>query len=65
VPDDVRFAIKPFLANATIGRALAVEVPFSWDAGDSFYGVGDLEMALRRAGKGGMLGMNANHWFFS
>jgi len=48
-----------------IGRALAADVPFSWVAGDSVYGVGELEMALRRAGKGFVLGVNANHWFHS
>ncbi|GCE90264.1 hypothetical protein MSKU15_1865 [Komagataeibacter diospyri] len=48
-----------------IGLALAAEVPFSWVAGDSVYGVGDLEMALRHAGKGFVLGVNANHWFHS
>ena len=29
------------------------------------YGVGELETALRRAGKGYVLGVNANHWFGS
>lgn len=65
VPDDICFATKPSLATAMIGRALAAEVPFSWVAGDSVYGVGELEMALRRAGKGFVLGVNANHWFHS
>lgn len=65
VPDDIRFATKPSLATAMIGRALAAEVPFAWVSGDSVYGVGDLEMALRRAGKGFVLGVNANHWFHS
>lgn len=65
VPDDIRFATKPSLATAMIQRALAAEVPFAWVAGDSVYGVGDLEMALRRAGKGFVLGVNANHWFHS
>ncbi len=32
---------------------------------DSVYGVGELETALRRAGKGYVLGVNANHWFGS
>jgi SRSO17 transposase len=34
-------------------------------AADSVYGVGELEAALRRAGKGYVLGVNANHWFGS
>jgi SRSO17 transposase len=32
-------------------------VPFSWVAADSVYGVGGVEMALRRAGKGYVLGV--------
>lgn len=65
VPEDVGFASKPSLATTMIGRALAAGVPFSWVAGDSVYGVGELEKALRRAGKGFVLGVNANHWFHS
>ncbi|KXV36255.1 transposase [Gluconobacter thailandicus] len=65
VPDGIRFATKPALAIAMIGRALDADIPFAWVAGDSVYGVGDLEMALRRAGKGFVLGVNANHWFHS
>ena len=48
-----------------IERALAADVPFSWVAADSVYGVGAIEMALRRAGKGYVLGVNANHPFRS
>ena len=48
-----------------IERALAADVPFAWVAADSVYGVGDIEMALRRAGKGYVLGVNANHHFGS
>uniref|UniRef100_UPI0038D1FA5C IS701 family transposase n=1 Tax=Gluconacetobacter tumulisoli TaxID=1286189 RepID=UPI0038D1FA5C len=51
VPGDVQFASKPSLATAMIGRALAADVPFRWVSGDSVYGVGELEMALRRAGR--------------
>lgn len=65
VPHDTRFATKPSLATEMSQRALAAEVSFAWVAGDSVYGVGDLEMALRRAGKGFRLGVNANHWFHS
>ena len=35
-------------------------MPFSFVTADSVYGVGDIEMALRRAGKGYVLGVNAN-----
>ena len=34
-------------------------------AGDSIYGVGEIEIALRRAGKGYVLGVNASHPFGS
>lgn len=44
-----------------IGRTLAADVSFRWVAGDSVHGVGELEMALRRAGRGYVLGVNANH----
>ena len=39
--------------------------PFVGVAADSVYGVGDIEAVLRRAGKGYVLGVNANHWFGS
>ncbi|HDZ72251.1 MAG TPA: IS701 family transposase [Aurantimonas coralicida] len=65
VPDDIGFATKPALALAMIKRATAANVPFSWVAADSVYGVGDIETALRRAGKGYVLGVNANHPFRS
>jgi SRSO17 transposase len=65
VPDKTAFATKPALALQMIGRALAARMPFGWVAADSVYGVGDIEMALRRAGKGYVLGVNANHHFGS
>ena len=63
VPDGTAFATKPRLAIAMIERAIAAGVPFAWIAADSVYGVGDVEMALRRAGKGYVLGVKANHHF--
>ena len=48
-----------------IERAIAADVPFGWVAGDSIYGVGEIEIALRRAGKGYVLGVNASHPFGS
>ena len=48
-----------------IERAIAAGVPFAWVAADSVYGVGDVEMALRRAGRGYVLGVNSNHQFRS
>jgi SRSO17 transposase len=61
VPDKIGFATKPALARAMIERAIAAGVPFAWVAADSVYGVGEIEMALRQAGKGYVLGINSNH----
>ena len=57
VPEAVTFATKPQLAVAMIERAIGAGVPFSWVAADSVYGVGGVELALRRAGKGYVLGV--------
>jgi SRSO17 transposase len=65
VPRGTVFRTKPQLAAAMIERAIAAEVPFDWVAGDSIYGVGEIETALRRAGKGYVLGVNATHPFGS
>lgn len=65
VPQASGFATKPGLAVGMIERAVAANVPFAWIAADSIYGVGDVEMALRRAGKGYVLGVNSNHHFRS
>ena len=65
VPRGAPFRTKPQLAAAMIERAIAADVPFGWVAGDSIYGVGEIEIALRRAGKGYVLGVNASHPFGS
>src|SRR5512144_49563 len=65
VPPETTFATKPQLARAMIARAIAAGVPFLWVAADSVYGVGEIEMALRRAGKGSVLGVSATHPFNS
>jgi SRSO17 transposase len=65
VPGAVEFATKPTLARQMIDRAVARELPFTWVAADSVYGVGEIEMALRKAGKGYVLGVNSNHSFMS
>jgi len=52
VPDGMAFATKPGLAVRMIERTVATSMPFAWVAADSVYGVGDVEMALRRASKG-------------
>jgi SRSO17 transposase len=65
VPVDTAFATKPALALKMIQRAIAAAAPFAWVAADSVYGVGDIEMALRRAGKGYVLGVSGSHHFGS
>ena len=65
VPADVSFATKPQIARAMIARAIAAKVPFSFVAADSVYGTGEIETALRKAGKGYVLGIAANHVFNS
>ena len=65
VPDGTGFATKPAIAVQMIKRAITAWVPFTWVAADSVYGVGDIKMVLRRAGKGYVLGVNATHHFRS
>jgi SRSO17 transposase len=60
VPVQTSFATKPQLAAVMIERAITAGVPFKWVAADTVYGVGDIEMALRHAGKGYVLGTHAN-----
>jgi len=65
VPEAITFATKPQLALAMIERAILAEVPFAWVAADSIYGVGEIELALRRAYKGYVLGVTGQHRFWS
>jgi SRSO17 transposase len=65
VPDSLRFVTKPEIAAQMIARAIAANVPFAWVAADTIYGVGAIEMQLRRAGKGYVLGAHATDQFNS
>jgi SRSO17 transposase len=65
LPDNVEFATKPRIARQMIARAIAAKVPFSFVAADSVYRTGDIETTLRKAGKGYVLGVAANHVFNS
>src|SRR6187455_482240 len=65
VPPGTPFATKPRLALEMIERALAAGVPFRWVAADTVYGCGEVEIRLRRAGKGYVLGANATDGFTS
>jgi SRSO17 transposase len=65
VPAGTGFSTKPQLARAMIERAIAARLPFAWVAADSVYGVADIEMMLRRAGKGYVLGVTGKHHFGS
>lgn len=60
VPAAVRFAAKPSLARQMIECSLHAGLPFEWVAADSVYGVGEIEMGLRHAGKRDVAG---SHWF--
>ena len=65
VPAETAFSTKPQLARAMIERAIAAKTPFAWVAADSVYGVGEVETALRKAGKGYVLGVTGKHHFRS
>jgi SRSO17 transposase len=65
VPENVGFATKPRIARQMIARAIAAKVPFAFVATDTVYGTGDIETMLRKAGKGYVLGVAANHGFHS
>jgi SRSO17 transposase len=65
VPEAVSFATKPQIACKMIARAIAAKVPFAFVAADSVYGTGDIEIMLRKAGKGYVLGVASNHVFYA
>ena len=59
------FATKPQIARKMIAQAVRAKVPFGFVAADSVYGTGSIETMLRKAGKGYVLGVAANHVFHS
>jgi SRSO17 transposase len=63
VPEEVGFTTKPRLALDMIERAINAGVPFGWVAADTVYGTGEVEMALRRFGRGYVLGASATQLF--
>ena len=65
VPEEVGFTTKPRLALDMSEGAITAGVSFGWVAGDTVYGTGEVEMALRRAGKGYVLGVSATQPFNS
>jgi SRSO17 transposase len=65
VPERVEFATKPRIARIMLERAIEAGVPFAWVAADTVYGVSEIEMALRRAGRGYVLGVTGAHDFNS
>ena len=65
VPEEVRFDTKPSLVVAMIERAIDTGVPFAWVAADTVYGGDAVQTALRRAGKGYVLGIPSSQQFWS
>jgi SRSO17 transposase len=65
VPKEVRFATKPQLAVTMIERAIDAGVPFAWVAADTVYGGDEVQAALRRVGKGYVLGIPSSQLFWS
>ena len=65
VPQEIAVATKPYLARAMVERTIAAGVPYALVVGDSLDGVSEGERALRRAGKGYVLGVNATSQFNS
>lgn len=65
LPPEMGCATKPRLAGRMVERASAARVPFVRVTGDGVHGVGEIEMARRREGKGYVLGVTATRPFNS
>ncbi len=63
VPEELKFATKPRIAAGMVRRAIDAGVPFAWVVGDTIYGVSEVEMLLRREGRGYVLGAHATDQF--
>jgi SRSO17 transposase len=62
IPEQVRFATKPALAKAMLGRALEAGVPAAWVTGDEVYGADpDLRAELETRGIGYVLAVACDH----
>lgn len=62
VPEAVRFATKPALAQAMLQRAFAAGVPAAWVVGDEVYGNDpELRQWLEGEQRAYVLGVSANH----
>src|ERR1700748_2005643 len=65
VPAAGGFATQPQPASRVSRRAMETGVPCAWVAADSVYGIGAVEMDLRKAGKGYVLGVASDQQFNS
>ena len=62
IPQETRFATKPQLARAMIGRVLAAGIPFAWFTADEVYGDnGPLREWLESAGVAYVVAVSCDH----
>jgi len=63
VPSEVGFKTKCEILEDMLDRAIENGVPFAYVAADSVYGVNAIEVQLRKANKGYVLGVRSNRMF--